>query len=51
MCTEGLSGTLSEEDIKQITLNNELNSVPNLLIKKAIENKSSDNITVTVISF
>lgn len=51
MCTDGLSGTLSEEDIKQITLNNELNSVPNLLIKKAIENKSSDNITVTVISF
>ena len=51
MCTDGLSGTLSEEEIKQITLNHELNSVTDILINKAIENKSSDNITVTVISF
>ena len=51
MCTDGLSGTLSEKEIKQIALNGELNSVPDILINKAIENKSSDNITVTVISF
>ncbi len=51
MCTDGLSGTLSEEEIKRIALNGELNSVPDILINKAIENKSSDNITVTVISF
>ena len=51
MCTDGLSGTLSEKEIKQIALNGELNSVPDILINKAIENTSSDNITVTVISF
>ncbi len=51
MCTDGLSGFLTADEIKNVTLQNESELVPDILIKKAIENKSSDNITVTVISF
>lgn len=49
LCSDGLYGRLEDEDIRQIITENEHSRVPALLIKKAIEEGSKDNITAAVL--
>ena len=49
-CTDGLSGMLSAEQIKEITLVNKLDEVPDRLIVAANDLQSNDNVTVTVVA-
>ena len=49
-CTDGLSGMLSAEQIKEITLVNKLDEVPDKLIVAANDLQSNDNVTVTVVA-
>ncbi len=50
LCTDGLSGMLKPDEIKEITENYNINEVPERLINAANSRRSNDNITVTVIS-
>lgn len=49
-CTDGLSGMLSSDKIKEITLVNKLDEVPDMLIVAANNLHSNDNVTVTVVA-
>ncbi len=49
-CTDGLSGMLSAEKIKEITLENKIDEVPDRLIVAANSLQSNDNVTVTVVA-
>ncbi len=50
LCTDGLSGVLSTDEIRQIVGENMLKDVPKLLIDAANAKPSTDNVTVAVIS-
>ena len=48
LCTDGLTNTLSDEEILQIFSENELQEVADKLINSANEKISNDNVTVTL---
>lgn len=50
ICSDGLIGAVEPEDIKNITLNNNISDVPENLIEFANKNGSNDNVTVTVVT-
>lgn len=50
ICSDGLTGAVGAEDIKNISLNNNISDVPEKLIEFANQNGSNDNVTVTVVS-
>ena len=50
ICSDGLTAALQPEEIKNITLNNNISDVPEKLIYSANKNGSNDNVTVTVVS-
>lgn len=49
LCTDGLSNYCDESDIFQIVRKYNAEEVPNMLIKKALDNGGGDNITAAVI--
>ena len=49
LCTDGLSNYCDESDIFQIVKKYNSEEVPELLIKKALENGGGDNITAAFI--
>lgn len=52
LCSDGLTETVSEEEIREIAVNYEdVNEATKKLIEKANENGGSDNITVVMIRF
>jgi protein phosphatase len=49
LCTDGLSGSVSEEEMLNI-INNYKDSSTEKLVQKALDNGSKDNVTVVVIN-
>lgn len=51
LCSDGLTGMLSDEKIAQVFLENPINRVCDILIQQALQNGGDDNVTVLVLSF
>lgn len=51
ICSDGLTNYVDEQVIKEIVLNNDFPTVPNLLIDEANKNGGGDNITAVLLSY
>jgi len=49
LCTDGLFNTVSDDDIKRIVLQNSIKDAVDMLVGTALENGSTDNVTVVLI--
>ena len=49
LCTDGLSGSVEENDLIDI-INDDINFSAEKLVERALENGSKDNITVAIVS-
>ena len=49
LCTDGLFNTVSDDDIRHIILQNSVKDAVDILVDTALENGSTDNVTVVLI--
>ncbi len=50
ICTDGLSNYITGDRLVELITSNSLSTVPELLVKEAMENGSTDNITAVILS-